>query len=250
MNMQQGNGVTGSALIIGGCKGIGRAIAARLARDGFNIIASSRQAGTDDALETERLVHQSGRNFTLLPLDVCDREGSKQVLLPFLEGENLPEVIVYNAGIARDNLFAFMTPEEWQAVIKTNLDGFYNTVQPFVFGLLARKRGRIIVVSSASGQSGQAGQVNYSASKAALIGAVKALAREVGRKGILVNAVAPGVISTVMTENLPIDRILPLIPLNRIGEAVEVAGAVSFLAGPDSTYIHGQVLAVNGGLII
>lgn len=249
MTIQQINSATGSALVIGGCKGIGRAIAARLARDGFNIIASSRQAGSD-ALETERLVRQSGRNFTLLPLDVCDREGSKQSLLPFLEGENLPEVIVYNAGIARDNLFAFMDPEEWQAVIKTNLDGFYNTVQPFVFGLLARKRGRIIVISSASGQSGQAGQVNYSASKAALIGAVKALAREIGRKGILVNVVAPGVISTVMTENLPMERILPLIPLNRIGAADEVAGAVSFLAGPDSTYIHGQVLAVNGGLII
>jgi len=249
MDMQQGNCAAGTALIIGGCKGIGRAIAVRLARDGFNIIASSRQAGSD-AIETERLVRQTGRNFTLLTLDVCERESSKQSLLPFLEGENLPEVIVYNAGITRDNLFAFMDSEEWQAVIKTNLDGFYNTVQPFVFGLLARKRGRIIVISSASGQAGQAGQVNYSAAKAALIGAVKALARVIGRKGILVNVVAPGVISTSMTENLPFERILPLIPLNRIGAADEVAGAVSFLAGPDSTYIHGQVLAVNGGLII
>lgn len=243
------NRTAGTALIIGGCKGIGQAIAARLARDGFNIIASSRQAGRD-AEETERLVRQSGREFTLLLLEVGDREASKKALQPYLEGDALPEVIVYNAGIARDNLFAFMDPEQWQAVIRTNLDGFFNTVQPFVFGLLARKRGRIIVISSASGQAGQAGQVNYSASKAALIGAAKALAREIGRKGILVNVVAPGVISTAMTESLPLERILPLIPLNRIGTVQEVAGAVSFLAGPDSAYIHGQVLAVNGGLII
>ena len=116
--------------------------------------------------------------------------------------------------------------------------------------MLAKKRGRIVAVSSASGQTGQAGQVNYSASKAALIGAVKALAREVGRKGVLVNAVAPGFIHTEMTREIPEERVLPLIPLNRAGEAAEVAGAVSFLCGPDSSYIHGQVIAVNGGLVI
>ena len=143
-----------------------------------------------------------------------------------------------------------MDAKEWEDVMQTNLQGFFNTVQPFVFGLLARRRGRIIVISSASGQTGQAGQVNYSASKAALIGAVKALAREVGKKGILVNAVAPGVIDTEMTKELPKEQILPLIPLRRYGNCEEVASVVSFLAGPDATYVTGQVIAVNGGLVI
>ena len=235
-----------TALIIGGCKGIGRAIAARLAKDGFDIIATSRKAGDDSQL-TEQLVHQQNRSFTYLVLDVTDADGAKTALQPYLEGELLPDVIVYNAGIAKDNLFAFMDSSEWRDVLETNLNGFYNTVQPFVFGLLARRKGRIIVISSASGQ---AGQVNYSASKAALLGAVKALAREIGKKGILVNAVAPGVIDTEMTKALPKEQILPIIPLHRYGTCDEVASAVSFLAGPDSTYITGQVIAVNGGLII
>ncbi|MBR4663532.1 MAG: SDR family oxidoreductase, partial [Lentisphaeria bacterium] len=155
-----------------------------------------------------------------------------------------------NAGIAKDNLFVFMDGAQWDDVLETNLQGFFNTVQPLIFGMLAKRGGRIVVISSASGQTGQAGQVNYSASKAGLIGAVKALAREVGRKGILVNAVAPGVIDTEMTQEIPKDMVLPLIPLRRFGSAAEVAGVVSFLCGSDSTYIHGQVIAVNGGLVI
>lgn len=238
-----------TALIIGGCKGIGRAIVARLAKDGFDIIATSRKAG-DDSQVTEALVRAQNRAFTHLALDVTDADGSKATLLPYLEGDLLPDVIVYNAGIAKDNLFAFMDAEEWRKVMDTNLNGFYNTVQPFVFGMLARKKGRIIVISSASGQTGQAGQVNYSASKAALLGAVKALAREIGKKGILVNAVAPGVIDTEMTKALPKEQLLPIIPLRRYGTCEEVASVVSFLAGPDSTYVTGQVIAVNGGLVI
>ncbi len=238
-----------TALIIGGCRGIGRAVAARLAREGFDIIVTARAAGADSDA-TRQLVEQAGRSFTLLELDVCDIAGARAALAPYLEVENVPDVIVYNAGIALDDMFVFMSKEEWSGVIRTNLDGFYNTVQPFVFGLLARKRGRVILISSASGQTGQAGQVNYSAAKAALIGAGKALAREVGRKGILVNVVCPGVIDTAMTEHLPKERILPLIPLNRTGNVDEVAGVVAFLAGPDSTYVHGQVIAVNGGLVI
>ncbi|MBR4220064.1 MAG: 3-oxoacyl-ACP reductase FabG [Victivallales bacterium] len=238
-----------TALIIGGCKGIGRAIAVRLAKDGFDIIATSRKAG-DDSQVTEALIRAQNRAFTHLALDVTDADGSKATLLPYLEGDLLPDVIVYNAGIAKDNLFAFMDAEEWRKVMDTNLNGFYNTVQPFVFGMLARKKGRIIVISSASGQTGQAGQVNYSASKAALLGAVKALAREIGKKGILVNAVAPGVIDTEMTKALPKEQLLPIIPLRRYGTCEEVASVVSFLAGPDSTYVTGQVIAVNGGLVI
>ena len=166
-----------------------------------------------------------------------------------LFGDSAPDVVVYNAGIARDNMFVFMSPEEWDSVIHTNLDGFYHTVQPLLFGMIARRSGRIIVITSASGQSGQAGQVNYAASKAALAAAVKSLAREVGRKGILVNAVSPGVIETDMTAELPKEQILPMIPLKRFGTPEEVAGVISFLCSPDSTYLHGQVIAVNGGLL-
>ena len=237
------------ALVVGGCRGIGRAISARLARDGFDILATCRREGEDSAA-TGRLVEAEGRQFGVLCLDVTDAASCKSALAPYLEGEGLPDVVVYNAGVARDNLFAFMTAEEWSGVMATNLDGFYNAVQPFVFGMLSRKAGSIVVISSASGQAGQAGQVNYSASKAALIGAVKALAREVSRKGVRVNAVAPGVIETEMTKDIPLDRLLPMIPMHRMGTADEVAGAVSYLVGPDGAYVTGQVLAVNGGLII
>ena len=238
-----------TALIIGGCKGIGRAISERLAQDGFDIVATCRVPGPD-ADATRQLVETHGHIFTVVALDVTTPEAAKAALRPYLEGNGLPDVIVYNAGITHDTLFAFMNEEQWASVIDTNLNGFYNTVQPFLFGLLARRKGRIIVISSASGQAGQAGQVNYSASKAALIGAVKALAREVGRKGILVNAVAPGVIESDMTKDLPQEQVLPMIPLRRYGTPAEVAAAVSFLAGPDAAYITGQVLAVNGGLVI
>lgn len=237
------------ALVIGGCRGIGRAISQRLAEDGFNIAATARQAGPDSE-ELARVVKAAGREFTLLTFDVCNREAARQELERAFGDDGAPEVAVYNAGIARDNLMAFMSPAEWDEVIETNVTGFYNTIQPLVFGMLAKKSGRIIAVSSASGQIGHAGQVNYSASKAALIGAVKALAREVGRKGVLVNAVSPGFIHTEMTREIPEERVLPLIPLNRTGEASEVAGVVSFLCGPDSSYIHGQVIGINGGLVI
>ena len=237
------------ALVIGGCRGIGRAISQRLAEDGFDIAATARQAGPDSE-ELARQVAAAGRKFTLLAFEVRDREAARRELERVFGDGGAPAVAIYNAGIARDNLMAFMSPREWDEVIETNVNGFYNTIQPLVFGMLAKKRGRIVAVSSASGQTGQAGQVNYSASKAALIGAVKALAREVGRKGVLVNAVAPGFIHTEMTREIPEERVLPLIPLNRAGEAAEVAGAVSFLCGPDSSYIHGQVIAVNGGLVI
>ena len=237
------------ALVVGASRGIGRVVAERLAGDGFDVVVTCRAASA----ESRRLVESiaaAGRSSALLELDVRDRAACRAVLLGAFGENGAPDVVVYNAGIARDNLFAFMSDSEWDEVIDTNLEGFYNCVKPLVFGMLARKSGRIIVISSASGQSGQAGQVNYSASKAALIGAVKALAREVGRKGVLVNAVAPGVITTDMTRELPLERVLPLIPMNRPGEVAEVAAVVSFLAGPDSSYVTGQVIAVNGGLVM
>ncbi len=237
-----------TALVIGASRGIGRAIAKRLAADGFDIVATcSRDPASLEPLKEE--VGALGRSFAGLAFDVADREAASAALSGVF-GDSAPDVLIYNAGIARDNLFVFMSAQEWDSVMRTNLDGFYNTVQPLLMGMMARKSGRIVVISSASGQAGQGGQVNYSASKAALIGAVKALAREVGRKRILVNAVAPGFIETDMTADLPKEKILPMIPLNRAGSVEDVAGAVSFLCGPDSRYIHGQVLAVNGGLVI
>ncbi|MCX6985924.1 MAG: SDR family oxidoreductase [Lentisphaerae bacterium] len=223
-----------TALIIGGSRGIGRKIAFRLASDGYDIVATCRRdISALEPLESD--VRNLGRNFNGLAFDILDRKETADV---------------YNAGIARDNLMVFMTPGEWDDVVHTNLDGFYNTIHPLLFQMIARKSGRIIVIASASGQVGQPGQVNYSASKAALIGVVKALAKEVGKKGILVNAVAPGFIETDMTAGIPMDRVLPMIPLNRAGSAEEVAGVVSFLCGSDSSYVHGQVIAINGGLVI
>ena len=237
-----------TALIIGGCRGIGRAITLRLAQDGFDVFPTCRKSG-EAAEQLALQVRALGRRCRILELDVRDRAGARRTL----EGvfaDNTPDAVVYNSGITKDNLFVFMEAAEWDDVLDTNLQGFYNTVQPIVFGMLAKHSGRIVVITSASGQTGQAGQVNYSASKAGLIGAVKALAREIGRKGVLVNAVAPGVIETEMTRNLPKEQILPLIPLHRFGTAAEIAGVVSFLCGNDSTYIHGQVIPVNGGLVI
>jgi 3-oxoacyl-[acyl-carrier protein] reductase len=184
-----------------------------------------------------------------MPFDVADHDATKAALAEKAE-QRAPDVVVFNAGIARDNLFVWMTKAEWDAVIATNLNGFYNVIHTVMFPMLREKRGRIVVISSTSGQIGQAGQVNYSAAKAGLIGAVKALAREVGRKNIFVNVVAPGVVETEMVEHLPKEQILPLIPLNRFGRVEDVASVVNFLCAEEHMYIHGQVIGVNGGLAI
>lgn len=236
------------ALIVGASRGIGKAIALRLADDGFDVVATCRDHPEKmDAIRGE--IEVKGAAFTALAFDVADRQAAANALLGYF-GNEAPDVLVYNAGVSADNLFVFMTSAEWDKVLHTNTDGFYNCVQPLLLGMMARKSGRIIAISSASGQTGQAGQVNYSASKAALIGAVKALAREVGRKNILVNAIAPGFIDTDMTKDILKEKLLSLIPLNRSGSPEEVASAVSFLAGPDGSYVHGQVIGVNGGLVI
>ena len=215
------------AFIIGASRGIGYASALRLAQDGFDIAASCRgDTARLDGLRTR--VEALGRSFLPVSLDVTDRAGSLRVVT---------------------DLFAWMTSAEWDDVIRTGLDGFYNCVQPLVQPLISAKKGRIIVISSASGQVGRPGQVNYSAAKAGLIGAVKALAGELGRRNILVNAVAPGIIDTEMTRDLDMTKLLPLIPLGRKGAPEEVASVVSFLAGPYSAYVTGQVIGVNGGLV-
>ncbi len=236
------------ALVVGGSRGIGRAIALRLARSGFDLWVTylENQAAAE---EVKAAIESLGRSCDLLKFDISDYEASKAALS---EKADLcvPDAVVFNAGIARDNLLVWMTKAEWDTVIRTNLDGFYNVIHPVLFPMLREKRGRIVVISSTSGQVGQAGQVNYSASKAGLIGAVKALAREVGRKNIFVNVVAPGVIETEMVAHLPKEKILPLIPVNRFGKVEDVASIVDFLCSEPNMYIHGQVIGVNGGLAI
>jgi len=236
------------ALVVGGSRGIGRAIVRRLAASGFDIWLTY-QSNHAAAAEAQAEVEALGRACRLLAFDLADRAASRAALEPPVQ-ECCPDALVYNAGIARDNLLAFMKDEEWDAVLRTNLDGFFNVTKPVIFEMIRRKRGRVVVISSVSGQIGHAGQVNYSASKAGLIGAARALAREVGRKNIFVNVVSPGVIETEMTAGLPKEQILPLIPLNRFGTSEEVAAVVGFLCAEPHMYVHGQVIGVNGGMAV
>jgi 3-oxoacyl-[acyl-carrier protein] reductase len=234
------------ALITGGSRGIGRAIAIRLARSGFGIWLTYK-GNHEAARAVKSEIEAAGGFCELFSFDVSSFEETDAALSTRLETES-PDVLVYNSGISRDNLVMWMTKDEWNSVLSTNLNGFFNIIRPVVFAMLKAKRGRIVVVSSVSGQIGQAGQVNYSASKAGLIGAAKALAREVGKKNIFVNVVAPGFIETDMTKDIPKEQILPLIPLNRVGKVEDVASVVHFLCTEENMYVHGQVIGINGGL--
>jgi len=237
-----------TALVIGGSRGIGRAIALKLAGSGFDIWLTyhSNEAAAKDV---QSAVEALGRSCEIMGFDVSDFEATKAALADKCD-QQAPDVVVFNSGIIRDNLMVWMTKQEWDAVIDTNLSGFYNVTKAVLFPMLREKRGRIVVISSTAGQIGQAGQVNYSASKAGLIGAVKALAREVGKKNIMVNVVAPGVIKTEMTEDLPEKEVKKIIPLNRFGVVDDIAATVDFLCSEEQSYIHGQVIGVNGGLAI
>ena len=235
-----------TALVVGGSRGIGRAIALRLARSGFNIWLTYK-GNHEAANKVKAEIESLGSACDLIAFDVSNYEETEAALTGRLEN-SAPDVLVYNSGISRDNLLMWMTREEWDSVLSTNLDGFFNVTRAVVFAMLKAKRGRIVIVSSTSGQIGQAGQVNYSASKAGLIGAAKALAREVGKKNILVNVVAPGFIETDMTAKIPVAQVLPLIPLNRVGKAEDVASVVNFLCTEEHMYVHGQVIGINGGL--
>jgi len=236
------------ALVVGGSRGIGKSIALRLAKSGLDIwlTYNTNHAAAE---ETKKEIEQLGSTCRLFSFDIANYEATKEALGKITD-TTVPDCVIFNAGVARDNLMVWMTKEEWDTVISTNLDGFYNIMHVLLFPMLREKRGRIVVISSTSGQIGQAGQVNYSASKAGLIGAAKALAREVGKKNIYVNVVSPGIIETEMTDKLPKDKILPLIPLNRFGKVDDVASVVNFLCTEENMYIHGQVIGVNGGLAI
>ncbi len=234
------------AFITGGSKGIGAAIAATLAHDGFDIWLNYR-SDHEGASAVAGEIEQSGRRCLLLPFDVADGEGVKSALTPLLETET-PYVLVNNAGFRKDAIMAMMNKDEWQGVLDVSLNGFFLVTKLVVTNMLRKRKGRIINIVSTSGQSGLPGQVNYSAAKAGLIGATKALAAEVAKRNILVNAVSPGFIETEMTKDLPKEQVVPTIPLGRFGRASEVADVVSFLASDKATYITGQVIGVNGGI--
>lgn len=237
-----------TVLVTGASRGIGRAIALQLARDGFCVVVHGSKPST--ALdETLGLIAQAGGKARSLTFDVCDREAAQQALLADVEANGAYYGIVANAGIARDGTFAAMSSEDWDSVIHTDLTGFYNVVQPMVMPMVRRRKpGRIVVISSVSGVVGNRGQVNYSAAKAGLIGAAKALATELASRSITVNAVAPGLIETEMVTEEVLEHAMQLIPMRRIGKPEEVAGVVSFLMSEAASYVTRQIIGVNGGL--
>lgn len=238
-----------TVLVTGASRGIGRAIAVRLAEDGFNIVVHCR-GRLDDAHETAAQVAAAGGVARVLSFDVSAREAVREALETDIAAHGAYYGVVLNAGLTRDGAFPALTGEDWDAVLRTNLDGFYNVLQPLIMPMIRLRRGgRIVAVSSVSGLIGNRGQVNYSASKAGLIGAVKALAIELGKRGITVNAVAPGLIETEMVEaHVPVVEIVKMIPLARAGTPDDVAQAVRFLMSAGAGYITRQVLSVNGGL--
>ena len=235
-------------LITGSSRGIGKETALYLADQGYNIILHcSKDEERLSQLKDE--ISQKGVNVRILSFDISNREETKKELLNDIEQNGMYYGIVLNAGIAKDNPFPAMEDNEWDDVIGINLGGFYNVLRPLIMPLIQERRGRIIVMSSISGQCGNREQVNYSASKAGLIGAVKALSQEVAKRKITVNCIAPGIIETEMTENLP-EEAIKAIPMKRMGTGKEVASLVNYLLSPDAGYITGQVIAINGGLYL
>jgi len=237
------------ALVTGGSRGIGRAICVKMAAMGYYVLINYK-SNTDEANNTLELVKLAGSNGELLQFNVADKEQIKEVLETWInnnEGNDI-EVLVNNAGVRDDSLMVWLKDEQWDSVINTSLNSFFYVTRLVLDGMMLNRFGRIINVVSLSGLKGVAGQTNYSAAKAGVIGATKALAQEVGRSGITVNAVAPGFIKTDMTEGLDEKELKRNIPVNRFGLPEEVAHAVGFLASKEASYITAEVLSINGGL--
>ena len=237
-----------SILVTGASSGIGRAIATRLARDGFEIAVhyGRNQQGGE---ETRDAIDAAGGHSRVMSFDVSNAEESRSVLEADIADNGAYYGVVCNAGITRDGAFPMLTEDDWQRVIDVNLNGLYNVLHPVVMPMLRRRKpGRIVTISSASGIMGNRGQVNYSASKAGIIGATKALAVELAKRQITVNCVAPGLIESEMTDKLPLEQMLEAIPLRRVGQPHEVAALVAFLCSEDAGYITRQVISANGGL--
>lgn len=241
--------MTRRILVTGASKGIGRAIAERLARDGFTVTVhyGRDRAGAEEALDAIRAAGGAGR---LLGFDISDRAACLATLDAELEAHGAYYGVVLNAGIARDAAFPAMSDDDWDSVLGTNMDGFYNVLKPLVMPMVsARRGGRIVTLSSVSGLTGNRGQVNYSAAKAGIIGATKALAVELAKRSITVNCVAPGIIETQMTEGVPLDEVMKAVPMRRLGRPEEVAAAVAFLCSDEAGYVTRQVISVNGGMV-
>jgi len=240
--------MTQTVLVTGSSRGIGRAAALRLARDGYDVVLHCRRE-VGQAEEVRREIEALGRDARVLQFDIADREQVAQVLLDDVEEHGAYYGVVCNAGVARDNAFPAIPGEDWDLVLRTNLDGFYNVLNPLVMPMIRRRKpGRIVTLSSVSGLTGNRGQVNYSAAKAGIIGATKALAVELAKRKITVNCVAPGLIETDMVEDVPVEEALKMIPSQRLGKPEEVAAAISFLMSEDAGYITRQVISVNGGI--
>jgi len=237
-----------SVLVTGSSRGIGKAIALRLARDGYDVVLHCRSQRVEaDAVAAD--IAAMGRAARVLQFDIGDRAATAAALEADIAEHGCYYGVVCNAGVARDNAFPAMSGEDWDIVLQTNLDGFYNVLNPLVMPLVQRRKpGRIVTLASVSGLIGNRGQVNYSAAKAGIIGATKALALELAKRAITVNCVAPGLIETDMIGNVPMDEALKMIPARRVGKPEEVAAAVSFLIGEEAGYITRQVISVNGGL--
>lgn len=237
-----------SVLVTGSSRGIGKAIALRLARDGYDVVLHCRSQRAEARAVAQEIV-QLGRVARVLQFDISDRAATAAALEADIAQHGCYYGVVCNAGVARDNAFPAMSGEDWDIVLQTNLDGFYNVLNPLIMPLVQRRKpGRIVTLASVSGLIGNRGQVNYSAAKAGIIGATKALALELAKRSITVNCVAPGLIETDMIEEVPMEEALKMIPARRVGKPEEVAAAVSFLVGEDAGYITRQVISVNGGL--
>jgi 3-oxoacyl-[acyl-carrier protein] reductase len=236
------------ALVTGGSKGIGRAVCVELAREGYGVAVNyhSDEAGARETLEQVRAL--GGRGW-IMGFDVTDRQGSRAAVEGLVDAQGRLDVLVNNAGITADELFIMMNADKWHGVIDTSLNGFYNLTRPAVERMVVQRRGAVVSIASVSALMGNRGQANYAAAKAGLIAASRSIAAEVGRLGVRVNVVAPGLIATAMTEDLPLKNLKALIPMARVGQPEEVARVVRFLCSEDASYITGQVVSVNGGMV-
>lgn len=237
-----------TVLITGSSRGIGKETALYLAKNGYNIVLHYKN-NLDSALSVKKEIEALGQTARILNFDIKERYDTKTKIENDIKEHGVYYGVVLNAGIAKDNVFPVMEDSEWDEVINTNLGGFYNVLKPIIMPMIEKRiKGRIITLSSISGLKGNRGQVNYSASKAGIIGATKALSLELAKRGITVNCVAPGIIETDMIKDIPPDEIKKLIPMKRTGTPREVASLINYLLSEDASYITGQVISVNGGM--